>query len=69
MNCDRVRALLDPYLDGELDRDDVRVVDGHLQQCAACRSRLSAGRAISAGIKKHAAYRTLNYCRRFPTNA
>lgn len=58
MDCDRIRTLLDPYLDGELDRDDVKVVDGHLEHCGACRSRLSAGRALSTGMKRHAAYRT-----------
>src|SRR5689334_20427267 len=57
MDCNTIRPLLDSYLDGELDRDDVRVVDGHLEHCGACRSRLSASRALSAGLKKHAAYR------------
>jgi len=57
MDCDRIRTLLDPYLDGELDRDDVRIVDGHVEHCAVCRSRLSAGRALSAGMKRDAAYR------------
>jgi len=57
MDCDRIRTLLDPYLDGELDRDDARIVDGHVEHCAVCRSRLSAGLALSAGMKRDVAYR------------
>ena len=57
MDCDRIRALLDPYLDGELDRGDAQAVDGHLRHCDACRRRLNVGRALAAGLRKHAAYR------------
>jgi anti-sigma factor (TIGR02949 family) len=58
MDCDRIRTLLDAYLDGELGRDDAKIVDRHLQHCRACRGRLDANRALSAGVRSHATYRS-----------
>lgn len=40
MLCSRIENLLSAYLDGELDPDEVRVVDAHLVRCAACRREL-----------------------------
>jgi anti-sigma factor RsiW len=36
MNCDRVRLLLNGYIDGELDLVSSLDIEEHLQSCAAC---------------------------------
>ncbi len=45
MTCERVRAQLTGYLDGELDSDAGTMVRGHLRTCEACRS-ISADEAV-----------------------
>lgn len=45
MTCERVRAQLTSYLDGELDGDAGTVVRGHLRTCEACRA-MSADEAV-----------------------
>ncbi|MFQ5952472.1 MAG: anti-sigma factor family protein [Candidatus Omnitrophota bacterium] len=37
MKCDRIRKILHDYIDGELDREDRRVVEDHLGACAECK--------------------------------
>ena len=37
MNCDRVRLLLNGYIDGELDVVSSLDIEEHLQSCAECR--------------------------------
>jgi anti-sigma factor RsiW len=36
MQCERVRQLLSPYLDGELSAAERRAVAAHIEQCRAC---------------------------------
>jgi len=42
MNCNKVEELLSDYLENTLSLDNRRLVDAHLQSCAAC-SELLAG--------------------------
>lgn len=41
MLCSRIENLLSAYLDGELDPDEVRVVESHLARCSGCRRELT----------------------------
>lgn len=41
MDCNTALALLDPYLDGELDRADARELEAHVEGCADCRAALT----------------------------
>jgi anti-sigma factor RsiW len=41
MDCRNTLALLEPYLDNELDRADARELEAHVDGCADCRSALS----------------------------
>src|SRR4051812_14854282 len=41
MNCKEAAALLEPYLDGELDRDAVRELEAHVDGCAECEAALA----------------------------
>jgi anti-sigma factor (TIGR02949 family) len=42
IECKAALALLEPYLDGELDRADARELEGHVDGCADCRAALSS---------------------------
>ena len=46
--CDEVRADLDRYLDGEIDRDGREAVERHLAACAECRRAVEERRAAMA---------------------
>ena len=37
MSCDKIKTMLNDYLDGDLSGDPKRSVDTHLDQCAHCR--------------------------------
>ena len=41
MDCKTASALLEAYLDNELDRDAAREVEKHLDECADCRDALT----------------------------
>jgi anti-sigma factor (TIGR02949 family) len=41
MDCNEATRLLEPYLDGELDRDTVRVVEAHIDRCAECQAAVA----------------------------
>lgn len=51
MNCKDLEALLDPYLDGELDAAQRGGVEQHLEGCAACRRRLEDLRALHEALQ------------------
>lgn len=59
MDCKTAAPLLDLYLDGELDRDDARALEAHVDGCESCRAELAArGRlrhAIRTQAPRHAA--------------
>jgi anti-sigma factor RsiW len=40
MTCSDAAALIDPYMDGELDAADAERVASHVETCATCRRRL-----------------------------
>ena len=42
MDCNDAARLLEPYLDGELDRDEARELEVHVDGCAECRDALEA---------------------------
>jgi len=42
MTCERIEDLLSPYLEGELDANDRRLVEAHLRACPGCRGLLAA---------------------------
>jgi anti-sigma factor (TIGR02949 family) len=41
MDCNAALRLLEPYLDGELDRADARELEAHIDACPACREALA----------------------------
>jgi anti-sigma factor (TIGR02949 family) len=41
MDCKEAARLLEPYLDGELDRDSVRALEAHVDGCAECQAALA----------------------------
>jgi anti-sigma factor (TIGR02949 family) len=41
MECKEAARLLEPYLDGELDRDEVRALEAHVDGCAECQATLA----------------------------
>ena len=59
MDCKQALALLDAYVDGELDLSASLELEAHLAECAACRARREALAGLSgrlrAGLTRHAA--------------
>ena len=51
MTCERVRAQLTSYLDGELDGDAGTVVRGHLRSCEACRAIAADEAVLRDGLR------------------
>jgi putative zinc finger protein len=51
MTCERVRAQLTSYLDGELDGDAGTVVRGHLRTCEACRTTAADEAVLRDGLR------------------
>ncbi|MGB6370770.1 MAG: zf-HC2 domain-containing protein [Atribacterota bacterium] len=49
MNCQKIKKLLNPYIDQALDADMTKQVDGHLKSCPACREEhLKLKKIVSA---------------------
>ena len=46
MKCTHVRQMISQYMDNELDGDEKKAFDLHLQNCAACRKELEETQAI-----------------------
>jgi anti-sigma factor RsiW len=58
MNHEQVTELIHPYVDGELDVSNLRLVEEHLQSCEACRSAEVRLRAFREALRSRApAYR------------
>ena len=51
MNCNDARALLQVYLDGELDRAGARELEAHLDGCAECARSLSELDGLRAALR------------------
>ena len=49
--CDKTRARLTAYLDGELPDDHGSAVRGHLRECPACRQAASDEAALRDGLR------------------
>ena len=47
MSCGRMEKQMMPYVDGRLKASEQRVVEAHLETCAACRVRVNEFRAVS----------------------
>jgi anti-sigma factor RsiW len=46
MKCSRVRKMISPYLDDELNPEDKRVYTVHVQECVACREEMEDIRSV-----------------------
>ncbi len=51
MNCDRVKELLNDYIDDLLDGDRRGPVEEHLVSCSDCAARLDGLRRVVAGVR------------------
>lgn len=51
MNCEELRQLRDPYIDGELAAPVVAMVETHLRRCADCRDVVESGRALTSAVR------------------
>jgi anti-sigma factor RsiW len=49
--CERVRSLLDPFVDDELAAEEQRDVERHVRGCAECQRELEELRALGAGLR------------------
>jgi anti-sigma factor RsiW len=54
MNCPACLALLDAYLDGELDARGALELEAHLDSCKPCAARLASARALSRTLRSRA---------------
>lgn len=54
MNCEELRDLYDPYVDGELAAPVVAMVEAHLQSCVSCRAVVDERHALKAAIQRTA---------------
>ena len=50
-DCDGVRRLLAPFLDGELVDDERRLVEAHLASCEACRALLARESSLFSAVQ------------------
>jgi anti-sigma factor RsiW len=48
MNCNDIRPYLEAFVDSELSPERTLDVEGHLEQCEACRSEVDLSRTLSA---------------------
>ena len=49
-NCEEALRRLAEYLDGELNPDDARGVEGHLETCRSCYSRAEFERLLKSRV-------------------
>jgi anti-sigma factor RsiW len=52
MSCATTSRWIDALLDGELDPKNAAEVEGHLAECAACKQRYEARRAVSVNVRR-----------------
>src|SRR5882672_8547177 len=50
-SCQKIDALITPFVDGELADPDSRSVEEHLRRCPPCHSRVDAERAVRSLIQ------------------
>lgn len=46
MDCEKLKALLDAYMDGELSADDALALEAHAKSCASCARELEAANLL-----------------------
>ncbi len=51
MDCKAALAMLEPYLDKELDRADARELEAHVDDCADCRAALTRLDALRVALR------------------
>ena len=51
MDCESVRIVLSPYLDGELDAEERKAFERHIEACKDCRAALDEARAMSRALR------------------
>jgi anti-sigma factor RsiW len=54
VRCEDAQALLDPYLDGELDARHSQELEQHLETCRDCRAAHEARTALSQALRQDA---------------
>jgi anti-sigma factor (TIGR02949 family) len=54
MDCKDAARLVEPYLDGELDRDEARALEAHVDGCAECRDALEALGKLRHAVRSEA---------------
>ena len=65
MSCHRARELIDPFIDGELDRRRTGAFRRHLDQCQGCNLAYNNQLTLRSGLKgKSLYYRPTNDLRR-----
>ena len=52
MKCTEVNRLLNPYIDGELDLQNVLAVEAHLQECPRCSAAIAGIQAMRTAISR-----------------
>lgn len=52
MDCERAERKLKAWIDGELDESALRLLDGHVESCPACREKAVDYRAIGYVLRK-----------------
>ena len=58
MDCKDAARLLEPYLDGELDRDEARALEAHIDDCTECRDALEALGRLRHAVRTEAPHYT-----------
>lgn len=52
MKCTEVNRLLNPYIDGELDLQNVLAVEAHLQECPRCSAAIAGIQTMRTAISR-----------------
>lgn len=63
MRCEAANDLLQPYMDGELDRRAAKQLTAHLRVCASCRSRLEERMELVSSVREALLYRARSHPR------
>ena len=50
MSCDKIKPLIGPFRDGELDGVEQRAVASHLETCTGCAAALSEDTKVGSTI-------------------
>jgi anti-sigma factor RsiW len=56
LSCDRVLDLIEPWIDGELERGPSLSMKAHLDSCSSCAAELRLAEEIRAGLRAMPSY-------------